>query len=144
MASIILLRWTKIDHPGNDQGYFYESNLVKINGRAAIQVELPNESGISISYLVSLTGERFVSIFQDYFASLHANELRLNGVGQIVKFRINKLPEYAIIQGEDLTDAGDPDSDSSGDSDDVTNGFAGSEEEYFRGNTTEIFAGQQS
>ena len=61
-------------------------------------------------------------------------------MGQIVKFRINKLPSYAIIQGDDLTDAGDTNPD---DPTDLVNAFAGSEGEYFRGKDTEIYAGKQ-
>lgn len=139
MAQIIPLRWFRVEHSGNDRGYFYESNLVKVKGHASIQVEVP-DSGVDLSYLVSLTGERFVSIYQDYFADLHVHEIEFNGVGQIVKFRINKLPTYAIIQGDELTDAGDTNPE---DPTDVVNGFAGSEGEYFRGKDTEIFAGKQ-
>lgn len=139
MAQIIPLRWFRVEHSGNDRGYFYESNLVKVKGHASVQVEVP-DSGVDLSYLVSLTGERFVSIYQDYFADLHVHEIEFNGVGQIVKFRINKLPTYAIIQGDELTDAGDTNPE---DPTDVVNGFAGSEGEYFRGKDTEIFAGKQ-
>lgn len=139
MANVIQLRWTKVVHPGNVQGYFYESNLVKIKGHSAIQVEVLNETAVDISYLVSLTGERFVSTIQDYFANLHVRELNFHGVGQIVKLRINKLPSYAIIMGDDLTDAGDV---NPVDPEDVTNAFAGSEGVYFRGKDTEIFAGK--
>lgn len=139
MANIIPLRWTKVIAPGNDQGYFYESNLVKVKGRSAVQVEVP-DSGVDLSYLVSLTGEKFVSIFHDYFADLHVHEIEFNGVGHIVKFRINKLPTYSIIQGDELIDAGDTNPE---DPTDIMNGFAGSEGEYFRGKDTEIFAGKQ-
>ena len=140
MAQIIPLRWFRVEHSGNDRGYFYESNLVKVKCHASIQVEVPGEAGVDISYLVSLTGERFVSIDQDYFSELHIRELNFYGVGQIVKFRINKLPSYAIIQGDDLTDAGDTNPD---DPTDLVNAFAGSEGEYFRGKDTEIYAGKQ-
>ena len=140
MANIIPLRWVRVEHSKNEHGYFYESNLVKVKGHASIQVEVPNESSVDISYLVSLTGERFVSISQDYFVELHIKELKLHGVGQIFKFRINKLPTYAIIQGDDLTDAGDTNPD---DPEDLVNAFAGSEGEYFRGKDTEIYAGKQ-
>ena len=140
MAQIIPLRWFRVEHSGNDRGYFYESNLVKVKGHASIQVEVPGEAGVDISYLVSLTGEKFVSIDQDYFSELHIRELNFYGVGQIVKFRINKLPSYAIIQGDDLTDAGDTNPD---DPTDLVNAFAGSEGEYFRGKDTEIYAGKQ-
>lgn len=140
MANIIPLRWVRVEHYGNEHGYFYESNLVKVKGHASIQVEVPNETGVDIIYLVSLSGERFVSISHDYFAELHIRELKLYGVGQIVKFRINKLPFYAIIQGDDLTDAGDTNPD---DPEDLVNAFAGSDGEYFRGKDTEIYAGKQ-
>ncbi|MCM1438791.1 MAG: hypothetical protein NC131_06220 [Roseburia sp.] len=140
MANIIPLRWTKVAHSGNDKGYFYESNLVKVKGHAAVQVEVPNEAGLDISYLVSLSGDKFVSVYQDYFANLHIQELKFFGVGQIVKFRINKLPTYAIIQGDDLTDAGDINPE---ELEDIVNAFAGSDGELFRGNNTEIFAGKQ-
>ena len=84
MAQIIPLRWVRVEHSGNEHGYFYESNLVKVKGHASIQVEVPNETGVDISHLVSLSGERFVSISHDYFAELHIRELKLYGVGQIV------------------------------------------------------------
>lgn len=140
MAKYIQLRWVKIEHDGNSpEGYYYESNLIKLNSPADIQVQLP-ERDVDITYLLSLSGEKFVSIQQDYFAELHIRPIPVRGNGQIVKFRINKLPEYAIVMGEDIEDAGDTNPDNS---DDVMNGFAGSDGEYFRGINSEIFAGKQ-
>lgn len=132
MAKIINLRWTKLDK-------YYESNLVKVNGIAYIQVQFDNQRDVDISYLLSLSGDRFVSISQDYFANLHIRPIPIKGVGQIVKFRINKLPDYAIVMGDDLDDAGDVNPE---DPEDITNGFAGSEGEYFRCINSEIFVGR--
>lgn len=141
MAKFIQLRWVKVKNKGNTpDGYYFESNLVKLNSSADIQVQLP-ERDVEISYLLSLSGEKFVSIAHDYFAELHIRPIPVKGNGQIVKFRMNKLPEYSVIVGDDIEDAGDTDPDNP---EDVTNGFAGSEGEYFRGKNSEIFAGKNS
>lgn len=142
MAKYIQLRWVKVqDSKNTPDGYYYESNLVKLNhGHADIQVSIPS-SDVDISYLLSLSGDKFVSIFHDYFAELHVRRIPVIGVGQILKFRMNKLPEYAIIMGDDIEDAGDINPD---DETDILNGFAGSEGEYFRDKFSEIFAGKNS
>lgn len=140
MAKFLQLRWTKVNDPGNTpNGYYYDSNLVKLNqGHADIQVQIPSNDA-EISYLLSLSGDKFVSIFHDYFGELHIKPIPVIGVGQILKFRVNKLPDNAIIIGDDLEDAGDINPD---DPDDILNGFAGSEGEYFRDIYSEVFAGK--
>lgn len=138
MATLLNLRFTKVYDKGNTpNGYYYESNLVKLNDKADIQVQL-EEEGVEISYLLSLSGDKFVTIFHDYFSKLHIRPLPINGVGQIVKFRLNKLPEYAILLG-DIEDAGDVNPE---DPEDILNGFAGSEGVYFRCRNSEIFVGK--
>lgn len=140
MANFLALRWTKMESQGNTPaGFYFESNLVRVKGHSAIHIEAPGVKGIDISYLQSLTGERFVSFNQDYFGELHVQELPIFGVGQVVKFRVNKLPAYAVIIGEDVVDAGNPNPEEILD---VVEGFAGSEGEYFRGIDTQIFAGK--
>lgn len=132
MANFLSLRWTKAKN-------YWESNLVKLNSQAFIQVQLDSEDGVDISYLLSLSGDTFVSIAQDYFAKLHIRLIPVPGLGQVMKFRINKLPDYSVILGDDIEDAGDttPEEDK-----DVVNGFAGMEGEYFRCRNTEIFVGR--
>ena len=141
MAKYIQLRWTKIQNKGNTpDGYYFDSNLIKLNSSADIQVQLPDRD-VEISYLLSVSGERFVSIFQDYFAELHIRPIPVKGHGQIMKFRVNKIPEYSAVIGDDIEDAGDVNPD---DPSDIKNGFAGSEGEYFRGNDSEILVGKNS
>lgn len=141
MAKYIQLRWTKIENKGNTpRGYYFDSNLVKLNSPADVQIQLP-ERDVEVSYLLSLSGEKFVSIHQDYFAELHIRPIPVRGNGQIVKFRINKIPEYAIVVGDNIEDAGDVNLENP---EDITNGFAGSEGEYFRDKNSEIFAGKNS
>lgn len=139
MAKYIQLRWTKIKNKGNTpDGYYFDSNLIKLNSSAAVQIQLP-EKDVEVSYLLSLSGEKFVSIHQDYFAELHIRPIPVICNGQIVKFRINKIPEYAVVMGDNIEDVGDVNPDDPGD---VTNGFAGSEGDYFRDKNSEIFAGK--
>lgn len=141
MAKYIQLRWTKIENKGNTpRGYYFDSNLVKLNSPADVQIQLP-ERDVEVSYLLSLSGEKFVSIHQDYFAELHIRPIPVRGNGQIVKFRINKIPEYAIVVGDNIEDAGDVNPENP---EDITNGFAGSEGDYFRDKSSEIFAGKNS
>ena len=55
MAKYIQLRWTKIKNNGNTpDGYYYDSNLVKLNSPADVQIQLP-ERDVEVSYLLSLT-----------------------------------------------------------------------------------------
>lgn len=140
MAKILYLRWTRVSDLGNTpDGFYYESNLVKINSAADIQVQLDKEAGVDITYLLSLSGDRFVSIHQDFFSKLHIRPIPVIGMGQILKFRINKLPDYSIVLGTDVEDVGDVNPD---DPDDILYGFAGSDGEYFRGNNSEFFVGK--
>ena len=141
MAKLIQLRWVKVMNQGNTpEGYYFDSNLIKLNSSADIQVQLPDRD-VEISYLLSISGEKFVSIYQDYFAELHIRSIPVDGHGQIMKFRVNKLPEYSAVIGDDIEDAGDVNPD---DPSDIKKGFAGSEGEYFRGNDSEILMGKNS
>ena len=142
MAKVLNLRWTRVKSEKNTpEGYYYDSNLVKLNSSADLQVQLDSEDDVEISYLLSLSGDRFVSITQDYFAKLHIRPVPVKGMGQIVKFRINKLPDYAVVIGDDIEDAGDVNPD---DESDIKNGFAGSEGEYFRDKNSEVLVGKNS
>lgn len=142
MAKLIILRWTKVMNKksNNPKDHYFESNLIRLNSSADIQVQLPDRD-VEISYLLSISGDRFVSIFHDYFAELHIKPIPVKGHGQIMKFRTNKLPEYSVVIGNDIEDAGDVNPD---DPSDITNGFAGSEGEYFRGKDLEILVGKNS
>lgn len=138
MATFIQLRWTKISSSKNTpDGYYYESNLIKVKGNSILQVETPGMKDLDISYLHSLTGDKFVSFNQDYFKELHLQPIPIYGVGQVMKFRINKLPVNAVIMGDDITDAGDPNPDNP---EDISNGFASSDGVYFCSGNSEIFA----
>lgn len=130
MAKYIQLNWTKVSS-------YYESNLVILNSNASVQIEI-SERDVEVNYLLSLTGEKFASFFHDYFAELHINEIPLHGHGQVVKFRVNKLPDYAVVIGDDVEHGGEVNPD---DPTDILEGFAGSEGEYFRDKNSEIFAG---
>ncbi len=55
-----------------------------------------------------MTGGKFVTCFQDYFGEVWDKIIPHPGIGQVIKFRINQLPDYAIIRG-DIEDGGDPD-----------------------------------
>ena len=59
-------------------------------------------------------------------------------IGQVIKFRVRKLPDYAVVVG-DIEDGGDVDTDNP---DDIPNAFAGKEKEYFRGNNSELLLGK--
>ena len=59
------------------------------------------------------------------------------GFGQVIKFRVRKLPDYAVVVG-DIEDGGDVDPDNP----DIPNAFAGKEKEYFRGNNSELLLGK--
>lgn len=137
MAKFLTLRWTKVKV--NNDKFYYESNLVKVTGPTLLQIDASEDVGIDISYLRSLTGEKFDSFYQDYFGKLHITPEPFLGVGQIVKFRINKLPILGTLIGEELQDAGDTNPDNP---ESIQNGFAGSEGTYFLSRDGEIFAGK--
>ena len=140
MANFLQLRWTKVVNKDNTpNGYYYDSNLIKIKGHAIIQIETSGRKSLEITYLQRLTGEIFTSFVHDYFGELHINPIPIIGVGQILKFRVNELPDVAYIMGDDLTDSGDINPD---DPVDILNGFAGRDGEYFRSINGEIFAGK--
>lgn len=139
MAKVIQLRWVKVNNHGNTpEGYYYDSNLIQLNSEADVQVQISSRD-VEISYLLSLSGDKFVSINSDYFADLHIRPIPVKGNGQIIKFRINKLPEYAIVMGNDIEDAGDTNPD---DPEDILNGFAGMEGDYFRSKSSEVIVGR--
>ena len=138
MSNYIELRWFKVKDPGNTpNGYYYDSNLIQLNGPADIQIQT-TERSIDLTYLLSLNGERFVSFKQDYFAELHISHIPIIGVGQILKFRVNKLPDLGLIIGN-VDDMGDINPD---EPEDIVNAFAGSEGEYFRDINGRLFIGK--
>lgn len=141
MAKFLTLRWTKVKAESDDrlQSFYYESNLVKVTGPTLLQIDASEDTGIDISYLRSLTGDKFDTFYHDYFGKIHITPEPFFGIGQIVKFRINKLPILGTIIGEEVQDAGDVNQDNPND---ILNGFAGSEGTYFLSTDGEIFAGK--
>lgn len=134
MTSLIL-RFTKVfDENGQ---VAYDSNLVQINGTSGVHIDMEG-SGNSVTALRTMTGMHFISCYQDYFAYTSDFFIPHPGIGQAYKIRVNKLPLFAIIQG-DVIDMGDPNPD---DPDDLMNAFAGSEGEYIMGREGSYFLGK--
>lgn len=135
MAKILQLRWTRIE---TQNGIWFDSNSVILHGICGIHVEMKGQ-GNDITAMQSMTGDKYVSCFQDYFGDLWDKIIPHPGIGQTMKFRVNRLPDYAIIMG-DVEDGGDVDPDNP---EIPMNAFCGSEGELFRGNNTELFLGKQ-
>ena len=135
MAKMLQLRWTRIE---TQNGIWFDSNTVILHGICGIHVEMKGQ-GNDITAMQSMTGDKYVSCFQDYFGDLWDKIIPHPGIGQTMKFRVNRLPDYAIIRG-DVEDGGDVDPDNP---EIPTNTFCGSEGEPFRGNNTELFLGKQ-
>jgi hypothetical protein len=112
--------------------------MVILHGICGIHVEMKGQ-GNDITAMQSMTGDKYVSCFQDYFGDLWDKIIPHPGIGQTMKFRVNRLPDYAIIRG-DVEDGGDVDPDNP---EIPMNAFCGSEGEPFRGNNTELFLGKQ-
>lgn len=133
-SKLLQLRFTKVD-TGN--GIWFDSNLVQINGTSGVHLELKGaDRSNSVTILQSMTGENYVSIFQDYFGGLFDSIVPTPGIGQIIKFRVTRLPDYAVVLG-DVIDAGDP-----GEEGDIKNAFAGKEGEYFRDKNSALLLGK--
>lgn len=135
MAKMLQLRWTRIE---TQNGIWFDSNRVILHGICGIHVEMKGQ-GNDITAMQSMTGDKYVSCFQDYFGDLWDKIIPHPGIGQTMKFRVNRLPDYAIIRG-DVEDGGDVDPDNP---EILMNAFCGSEGEPFRGNNTELFLGKQ-
>lgn len=135
MAKMLQLRWTRIE---TQNGIWFDSNRVILHGICGIHVEMKGQ-GNDITAMQSMTGDKYVSCFQDYFGDLWDKIIPHPGIGQTMKFRVNRLPDYAIILG-DVEDGGDVDPDKP---EIPMNAFCGSEGELFRGNNTELFLGKQ-
>lgn len=135
MAKMLQLRWTRIE---TQNGIWFDSNRVILHGICGIHVEMKGQ-GNDITAMQSMTGDKYVSCFQDYFGDLWDKIIPHPGIGQTMKFRVNRLPDYAIIRG-DVEDGGDVDPDNP---EIPMNAFYGSEGEPFRGNNTELFLGKQ-
>ena len=112
----------------------------KLNsGALGLHVEIGDSDSHYLSVHHSLSGQRFTSKYHDYFGVLYDNLIPgLKGVGQIIKVRLDKLPDYALVMGN-VEDAGDIDPD---DPDNIPNAFASSDGEYFRSGSSEIFCFQ--
>lgn len=135
MAKMLQLRWTRIE---TQNGIWFDSNRVILNGVCGIHVEMKGKRN-DITAMQSMTGDKYVSCFQDYFGDLWDKIIPHPGIGQTMKFRVNRLPDYAIIMG-DVEDGGDVDPDNP---EIPMNTFCGSEGEPFRGSDTELFLGKQ-
>lgn len=137
MANTVQLRFTEVILDGE---VWYDSNLIKLNsGALGLHVEIGDSDSHYLAVHHSLSGQRFTSKYHDYFGVLYDNLIPgLKGVGQIIKVRLDKLPDYALVMGN-VEDAGDIDPD---DPDNIPNAFASSDGEYFRSGSSEIFCFQ--
>lgn len=131
---MLMLRFTKLN---NVDGDWWDSNLIILNGPSGVHIEMPG-TGNSATTMQSMTGMKFVSNYQDYFGEVWDKDIPYIGFGQVIKFRVRKLPDYAVVMG-DIEDGGDVNPD---DPDDILNAFAGKEKEYFRGNNSELLLGK--
>lgn len=130
----IKLRFTPVIISGK---VWYDSNLIKVNSsNVGLHLEIGDNNSHYLAIHQSLSGQKFTSIFHEYFGTLFDRVItQVIGVGQIIKIRIDVLPDYGIIMG-DILDAGDPDPEHP---DDVHNGFASQDGIYFRCGNSEIF-----
>lgn len=135
MAKMLLLRWKPVN-TGN--GIWFDSNLVILNGTSGVHIEV-NGNGCDVTAFQSMIGTNMVTCFQDYFGGLWDKIIPHPGFGQTMKFRINKLPKYAVMLGN-IEDGGDVDPENP---DIPMNAFCGSEGEPFRGSDSEFFLGKQ-
>ena len=153
MAKMLVLRWTPIT---TNSGIWFDSNLVILNGTSGVQIEMPlhhchylsfqyelqiemKGNGNDVTAFQSMTGNNFVTCFQDYFGDIWDKIIPHPGIGQVIKFRVNRLPDYACIRG-DIEDGGDVDPENP---DVPMNAFCGSEGEPFRDIDSEFLLGRQ-
>lgn len=104
MAKMLVLRWTPIT---TNNGIWFDSNLVILNGTSGVHIEMKG-NGNDVTAFQSMTGNKFVTCFQDYFGDIWDKIIPHPGIGQVIKFRVNRLPDYACIRG-DIEDGGDVD-----------------------------------
>jgi len=109
-----------------------------LNGTSGVHIE-SKKSNLDVTTFQSMTGGKFVTCFQDYFGEVWDKIIPHPGIGQVIKFRINQLPDYAIIRG-DIEDGGDPDPEHP---DIPMNAFCGKEGEPFRDKNSDFFCGKQ-
>lgn len=95
MAKMLVLRWTPIT---TNSGIWFDSNLVILNGTSGVHIEMKG-NGNDVTAFQSMTGNKFVTCFQDYFGDIWDKIIPHPGIGQVMKFRVNKLPDYACIRG---------------------------------------------
>lgn len=101
---MLVLRWTPIT---TNNGIWFDSNLVILNGTSGVHIEMKG-NGNDVTAFQSMTGNKFVTCFQDYFGDIWDKIIPHPGIGQVIKFRVNRLPDYACIRG-DIEDGGDVD-----------------------------------
>lgn len=101
---MLVLRWTPIT---TNSGIWFDSNLVILNGTSGVHIEMKG-NGNDVTAFQSMTGNKFVTCFQDYFGDIWDKIIPHPGIGQVIKFRVNRLPDYACIRG-DIEDGGDVD-----------------------------------
>lgn len=137
MANTIQLRFTQVVLNGE---IWYDSNLIKLNsGALGLHLEIGDSDSHYLAIHHSISGQRFTSKYHDYFGVIYDNLIpNIIGIGQIVKVRVDKLPDYALAMG-DIEDAGDIDPD---DPSNIPNAFATQDMEYFRSGSSEIFCFQ--
>lgn len=131
-------------------GIYYDSNLIQVSGPSGVHIEMPDAGKrVEISIWRSITGFKMVSCYHDYFKSIFDKDLlhidigrkyigHISEIGAVVKFRIDQIPDYAIIKGE-VEDLGPVDPDNP---DDIANAFAGSEGVYFQDIDSEYLIGR--
>lgn len=135
MANVTIeLRFTEITLDGKT---WYDSNLIKLNsGPLGLHIEIVDSDSHYLAVHHSLSGQKFTSVFHDYFGVIYDNLIPgIIGVGQILKIRLDQMPEYALVMGN-VEDAGDIDPD---DPENIPNAFATMDGEYFRSGSSEIF-----
>jgi hypothetical protein len=92
---MLMLRFTKLN---NVEGDWWDSNLIILNGPSGVHIEMPG-TGNSATTMQSMTGMKFVSNYQDYFGEVWDKDIPHIGFGQVIKFRVRKLPDYAVVVG---------------------------------------------
>ena len=89
MAKMLVLRWTPIT---TNSGIWFDSNLVILNGTSGVHIEMKG-NGNDVTAFQSMTGNKFVTCFQDYFGDIWDKIIPHPGIGQVIKFRVNRLPD---------------------------------------------------
>lgn len=131
MARTLQLRFTKVI---TDGGVYWDSNLVILNDTSGVHIDMPGVDN-DVTIFRSLTGTNFVTCYHDYFGETLDHILLDKGIGQTVKFRLNKEPIFGMVIG-DIIDAGDVNPE---DPTDINNAFAGIDGQYFLTKDSEYF-----